>query len=156
MIFRRTGSAWKASVSSQFLSSLMAFADGRGQTSHLHNSFHFRASDKCLPTRRRSVKSEYSSGFPAERRFSKLNLRSSLFVCGVLFFYYFFYKRKPNQIQRKDGGKQKVIKHLSLNLWKAKRFWLESSTSCRSKRSWMMKADETGNPVSGSQASASL
>lgn len=65
------------------LSSLMASADSRGQTSHLHNSFHFRAPDKCLQTPRLSVKSEYFCSSPAECRFGELNQRSS-FV--VLFF----------------------------------------------------------------------
>lgn len=61
------------------LSSLMASADSQGQTSHLHNSFHFRASDKCLQTRRLSVKSEYFSSSPAECRFGELNQRSFFF-----------------------------------------------------------------------------
>lgn len=66
------------------LSSLMASADSQGQTSHLHNSFHFGAADKCLQTRRLSVKSEYFSSSPTECRFAELNQKS-----GGFFFCFF-------------------------------------------------------------------
>ncbi len=90
------------------LSSLMVSADNRGQTSHLHNSFHFRAPDKCLQTRRLSVKSEYFSSSPAARRFGELNQRSIsfFFMGGVVC------RGKggkaPNQAQKKDGGKKAI------------------------------------------------
>lgn len=44
-----------------------------GQTPHLHNSFHFRAADKCLQTRRVSVKSKYFSSFCTECELNQRN-----------------------------------------------------------------------------------
>lgn len=83
------------------LSSLMASADSRGQTSHLHNSFHFRAPDKCFQTCRLSVKSEYFSSSPAECRFGELYQRSSVFLCRR--------EQEGHQItQKKDGGKKAI------------------------------------------------
>lgn len=65
------------------LSSLMASADSRGQ--HLICIIHFTS--ECLTNAsklvaRLSVKSEYFSRSPAERRFAKLNQEKSFFLQG--------------------------------------------------------------------------
>lgn len=92
------------------LSSLMVSADSRGQTSHLHNSFHFRAPDKCLQTRRLSVKSEYFSRSPAECRFGELNQRS------ISFFFFFFFLMGEGGLQR--GGRKGTKSGSEERWWK--------------------------------------
>lgn len=80
------------------LSSLMASADSRGQTSHLHNSFHFRAPDKCLQNS--SPLCEIGIFLQLSRRVPIRRIKPE----EQYFFFFFLRRGRRREAQKKDGG----------------------------------------------------